>query len=130
MLGEAYSFGDVFKYNDNHYIFLTSTTEATYCAKILDKRTSKELDSFYTRNLRKNKNTTDKPIYCYTVLTTENFKEQAAFFGQPEIPGIVTNKYCQLDKKDLKEIKKDILENDRAIPKGLREAVINIEIME
>jgi len=121
-------FGDIFEYEGNEYIFLASKTDITYAAKILGTELSIQLSKqclkLVTRNVR-----IERPLYCFVILTTEELKDRAAHFGNPEInPQIFFNKQSiSLNDKDLNNLKQEI-EKSRATPLGLRTIISNLQI--
>lgn len=123
-------FGDVFEYGLKQYIYLGSTVDVVYAARILSTEESKKLNSFCETQIRKNNSSTDKWLYCYVVLTTDELKDRAAQFGRPEIDdfGTLFKKLSiSLTDFDLRSLKRDIM-GSRVVPLGLKGIISEVEI--
>jgi hypothetical protein len=129
---DSLTFGDVFEYDGNEYVYLGGSTEVIYAAKILPRDLTKELDSRCQRLISRNKSTPQNGIiFCYVILTTDELKDRAAFYGKPELNMfrlLSKNSKCFLNNEDLVKLKDDIL-NSRSVPVGLREIIQNTEVL-
>lgn len=104
------NFGSVFRYGENFYVYLMQTEDTIYAAKILHKELTEDL--VRSRNIKsrnpKNK-VSEKPMYCFVVLSTQEFKGQAAHYGNPGMsPNIPIEGYSELNEADLKILKHEI----------------------
>ncbi|MDP3934862.1 MAG: hypothetical protein Q8Q46_01430 [Candidatus Giovannonibacteria bacterium] len=130
-MAETIKFGDVFKYKEKEYVYLVKTDEILYVAAILNKEDTSRVNTRY-ENLERNGKIDqykDHPLYCFVMLTTEEFKDRMANFYRPghdesnlNFGGIL----CSLNVRDLKDIKSEILKGP--VPKELQELVKNINI--
>lgn len=125
-------FGDVFIFNEEEYIFLARTANVIYSAKILEIEKTKEIEreaDRVSRNHKEQHKLKDNILYCYVVLTTKEFKDQAAHCGmagrQPgiEIESLETVVIC---KEDLKAIKEEIIKGP--VNEELKKRVKDIDI--
>lgn len=124
-------FGDVFEYDGKWYVFLGLTLDVIYVAKVLTEEDSSNLHKYCESQIRKNAQNTDKWLFCYVMLTTEELKDRVAQYGKPELDGfkkVFKKLAIMLSKKDLEKLKKDIV-NSRVVPIGLREIVEKVEIL-
>jgi len=120
-------FGDIFRYKDKEYVLLVKTEDIWYVAEILDLLLTKQLDNVCNKKIIHNCPITSKSLYCYVVLKTEEFKNRAAYYGQPGKDRLspIEKLSFSLCIEDKKQIKKDI-ENSMAVPLGLKEGVKEI----
>ena len=130
-MAETIKFGDVFKYKEKEYVYLVKTEELVYVAEILNKEQALLINNLYEKRDRAGTLTKvkDNQLYCFVILTTEEFKDRMAHFHQPEhnegdlnFGGIL----CSLNTRDLKDIKSEILKGP--VPKELQELVKNINV--
>lgn len=130
-MNQSIIFGDVFEFDGKEYIFLGNKNDIYYCALILPTKESKHLHrSLESRLSRADIEVTRNPSYCYVILTTEDFSERMAHLknsGKNAFSLTVNPLNKSIDKKDLQEIKKQILEH-QSIPQGLRSIVKDINI--
>lgn len=127
---DSLCFGDIFKYNNQEYIFLASTLDVIYVAKILSTENSKKLNNYCTSQVQKNCPNTDTWLLCFIMLTTEELKDRAAQFGKPELEDykeIFHKLSIYLNNRDLVNLKKEVL-NTRTTPIALKEAVREIKV--
>lgn len=130
MIITSYVFGDIFSYQGHEYIFLASTSEQIYTAKILNKELTQEIESAYKRALKSGSPARERAlVFCYVILKTEDFRGRMASLAKTENTNfdILSNKSAyRLYKEDLQALKKEILES-RGVPIKLQE-LINIEV--
>lgn len=126
-------FGDVFRYNDNDYIYLAKTDDLTYAAQILNEDIAKRIEGLYKTQLSHGKMTPvleGNILYCYVILQTKELKAKMAHFEQTrkDSTNLIGDKLpISLNKKDLKLIKEEIMSKP-AIPTGLKFAVKDIRV--
>ncbi len=119
------SFGDIFRFNENDYVYFFGTAEVTFAAKILDDKLTAYLSSQEEWAAKCGK-AENNITYCFVILSTEGFKNKAAHFGKPEMNNPSTPESIgQLNKKDTDAIKKEIIES-RGVPIALKEFVKGI----
>ena len=118
------NFGSVFRYRELFYVYLIQTDDNIYAAKILDRETTKELIKNYEVKSKNPRNrTNEKPIYCFVILTTDEFKDRAAHYGAPDMPtDIAIEPFSMLNESDLNKLKKEIIE-DANTPLVLRKTL-------
>lgn len=119
------TFGDVFRFNENDYVYFFGTAEITYAAKILNEELTADLNSSGEWAAKRGK-AEDNPMYCFVILSTARFKNRAAHIGasgrnNPSTP----EKIGRLNKKDIDAIKEEIIES-RGVPISLKEFVKGI----
>ena len=128
----AYTFGTVFKYDGNKFIYLIETLKVVYVAKILDDYTTKLLEKMYLNKMKKG----DFQVqhgnqFCFIKLTCDDFKNQAAVYGHEPISTIYRKYFIPIlsenvIKEDLKALKKEIL--TKPSWEELREKIKDIKI--
>ncbi len=128
MDGTLVTFGDVFRYNEEFYVYLALNADAgiLYAARILNEGQTKAFDKMSIKSkIDDEKNLT----FCYVMLKTENFKNRAAHFYQNEheSSNIYIEKFCSLDKEDLIKIKAQVMDS-KAISQNLKDAVKDITL--
>lgn len=118
------NFGDVFRYRDSYYIYLLQTGENIFAAKICDHENTKNLKRLTDlRATRGNNRVDENPTFCFVVLTTDEFKNQAAHYGRPDMDtGISMEFICRLNDEDLGALKKEI-KADNAANQFLRKTI-------
>lgn len=126
----SYNFGDVISYNSEEYVFLASTEDSIFLAKILsheDTATVKSVDKKISDNGQPH--TMNKLTVCFIILKTQEFKDRAVFYGRTAYPfDMLTNKLTTyINDDDLKALKKEILES-RATSQILKEKMEEIEL--
>ncbi len=115
-------FGSIFRHRENYYVYLLQKGDLTFAAKIIDSEKTKELIRHRETRSRSPKNrTTEQPVYCFVVLTTSDFENQAAHYGRPEVPtsGEIFEVISTLNEKDLEALKTEI-RRDGAVNTALR----------
>ena len=127
-------FGSGFEYRERNYVYLTHTEEIIYSALILDSPMSDMFkDKFKRLCIKKSSPEIAKllssKVYCFVELRTEEFKNRVAHFAKTQ--GDVSSDYLpspigQLDKEDLKQIKKEI--EDGPVPLELKDKIKSIVI--
>ena len=122
------SFGDVFRYKENEYVYLARTDDIFYTAKILNKTDTHEVKKI--ADSRAHKLPVKSPVYCFVMLDTQEFTERMAhlFNTDKNDVNVYIDKYCTLCSKDLQAIKKEILDDETMVPRQLKELVKDIEI--
>jgi hypothetical protein len=123
-------FGDIIKYNDESYIFLASTSDQLYTAKILAFDLSHKITEAYKHALTKNKEIKLRNLlYCFVILTTQQFEKRIAHLAKTEsqFEKGLTKTNFKLNKKDLISLKEEILIS-RGVPIILKELVSKLDI--
>ncbi|MBU1071506.1 hypothetical protein KKG65_03825 [Patescibacteria group bacterium] len=116
------SFGDVFNYQGDNYVFLADSPEKkiVYAARILDHQASKKLQKLHDRYEFKSNYVPDSMTWAFVVLKTKDFQDCVAWLNNP---GHDNSHLCaahsKLDEDDLIELKKQVLE--RNLPPDLKE---------
>jgi hypothetical protein len=124
----SYNFGDIISYRNEEYVFLASTEDSIFLAKILsheDSETVKSLDKKMTDNGLPH--AMNKLSVCFIVLSTAEFKNRAVFYGRTQYPfDMLTNKLSTyINDADLKALKQEILQS-RATSTILKEEMEKI----
>lgn len=125
------TFGDIFTYGEKEYVFFAKTDELTYAAEIFDIERTKEVLASYNRMVKKNGSgyCESRPLYCFVILQTENFKNRMAHLGMTD-HGADNISFdtvgCKLNDQDLNELKNIIKDPSSAVNRGLRELVKDI----
>ena len=121
------SFGTIFRYQENYYVHLIETDDTIYAAKILDKEITKQLVRNRDLKSRDPRNrTSEKPVYCFVVLSTKDFAEQAAHYGVPAMAmGISIEVISVLNEEDIKVLKEEIM-NDWAVAHILKKTLVDL----
>lgn len=124
-----HGFGDIFRYNEELYVFLAATDEIIYAAKILDPDTVEQIEIL--NNKRASKHDAEKSdgnkLFWYVVLTTEDFKNHAAHLAKTD-QDATKDQYFDwigktLNESDSTELRIEILKDGSPVPKGLKEIV-------
>jgi len=121
-------FGDVFRFNEQEFVFLAQTDEITYAAKVLDLNSTKAVMSLYEKRNKGNSEKVNNVLYSFVILNTPAFKNRMAHLNNTYQNGHrdgyeVIN---TLNSKDLKEIKEEIMNKSSAVPLKLKELVKDI----
>ncbi|MCH7758955.1 hypothetical protein IID20_01195 [Patescibacteria group bacterium] len=131
---ELIKFGDIFRHKEKEYVFLAKTENIIYAAQILDKVNTKKIHELYKL---KSRNTIDaqkcehKPLFCYVLLSTEEFKERMTHLYKPEKDesSIFFDKIgTVLNTKDLQDIKEQIIYPNSPVALELKEIVSKLDI--
>ena len=128
------TFGNIFNYNEKDYVFLAKTEDIIYTAEIFDKEKSllyKKAVDKASKDSRQSYKLSQHLLYCFVELRTEEFKERVAYYGRPaqgDIPNFFENPICTLNIADLKELHKELLEDELAVPELLKEKIKGIKI--
>ncbi len=130
-MADSIKFGDVFRYREKDYVFLAKTAEVLYAAQILDEERTKVIKDL--DNLRASKPDAQKyrsnPLYCYVVLSTEEFKDRMAHFGVPTQDGIIIDKTgLVLNKEDIRALQRDICDPGAPVANELKQLVNDLAI--
>lgn len=123
-------FGDVFIYRDEEYIFLASTSDQIYAAKVLNIRLSSEIYESYKSMIRKNKEIKLRNLlYCFVVLTTQILKDRLAHLAKTEhkFEKAIEKSSMSLNKKDLLALKDEIV-SSRGVPIILKELISTLDL--
>lgn len=116
-------FGDIFRYEENEFVYLCGADDIIYAARILDEDLSKRILFESEKAASRGKQVDSMPVYCFVILKTQDFKNRAAYFGSPDFSGICSDrKICSLVEDDIASIKKEILAS-RGVPEKLKELV-------
>jgi hypothetical protein len=126
-------FGDVFKFKEKDYIFLAKSDQIIFAAEILDGGSTKQIKDLYERSCRNGRIEKVKSniLYCFVELSTEEFKGRMAHFVKSEKDEnnfFIGESYLSLDKKDILELKKEIEQENSAVPILLKELVAKLDI--
>ncbi|OHA00575.1 MAG: hypothetical protein A3C11_02865 [Candidatus Sungbacteria bacterium RIFCSPHIGHO2_02_FULL_49_12] len=124
------SFGDVVVYKSVEYVFLATTTEIVYLARILQPEESafliKRRDKVFMSTPSGANNRSNK-LYCFTELSTAAFKNRVAHYGNSD--GLDLEDFMDisgtLDTEDKKKLKGDIMSDDNVSQK-LKELIQDI----
>ena len=127
----SFTFGDVFQYNDNEYIFLAETEDVTYAAKILDRELSRYVIGERDGAIRRNSYVIDNLVYSFVILKTPELKERVALFlgADRNIPQGVA--FTPLDifllPEDIKQIWKEITQT-KCVSERLKKEVKDLKV--
>ncbi|TSC79802.1 MAG: hypothetical protein G01um101429_329 [Parcubacteria group bacterium Gr01-1014_29] len=118
-------FGSIFRYNENYYVYLGQTEDIIYAARILNRDQTKELQRLDKNSENKHikRPIDDSTIFCFVILSTDNFHEQAASLHNSQYDTDVHPELIgELNSEDVENLKKEI-EEKSAIPSSLKEIV-------
>lgn len=123
------TFGDIFRYKEEEYVYLAQNGEIVYAAKILNEEKAEQilrLDKLKTRNNKIKNNV----LYSFVVLSTDEFKGRMAHFYNTDKNNIEPSFDIigLLNKKDMKEVKEEILYKNSAVPIKLKEMIEDIDV--
>jgi hypothetical protein len=125
-------FGDIFRFNEQEFVFLAQTEEITYTAKILNQEHTVQVKNLYDAKIKNNSisKVKNNVLYSFVILDTEQFKGRMAHFKDTDKNGLDSSfdTIGSLNKKDLSEIKEEILNQYSAVPLKLKELVKDISI--
>lgn len=131
-------FGDIFSFKDQgKYIYLTTKDDGVtiYAAKIIKEPENinellKRRESIFAlRSLSPEKIAQYKFITCFIPLTTENYQDCLAFLGGPDRHGITElEPLGELNAEDIKNLKKEILNNTDVLSPPVIKYVKELEI--
>ena len=128
-------FGDIFKYQEFDYVYLSLVDQNLYAAKILSPKESLLIKEQYERtqkNIAKRNSVERNSLYCFTILSTKGYQDQMAHFktaqsGQAYDDTILpSNQAVNID--DLKEILKTIRDKNSPLPIQLKESLKDVSI--
>lgn len=125
---DALSFGDVFLYEERHYVFFLESDGIFYCGRILDEEQAKLVLALYNRPSERISH--EHIAFCFVQLSTEPFDGKIAHLARPEsnipnLPSGVTY-VCTLDNNDRQHIIGKISETS-GIPVVLKKYVSSLE---
>lgn len=120
-------FGSIFRFKEVFYVYLLQTDEFIYVAKILDAEVTKTLIRFRDLKSKDPRNNTDqKPMYCFVVLSTDGFFQQAAHYEQP---GMSTDSPVEpmghLSEVD-SQLLRDEIKSDTAVNAFLKKSITEL----
>ena len=123
------TFGDIFRYREEEFVYLAQNGEIVYAAKILDKEKADQilkLDKLKTRNEK----TKNNVLYSFVILSTDEFRNRMAHFYNTDKNNIEPSFDIigLLNKKDMKEVKNEILYKNSAVPIKLKELIKDIDV--
>ena len=124
-------FGDVFRYREKEYVFLVQTEEVIYAAKILDQENTERVQKLASRPRAMNITNQGNVAYSFIILHTADFRSRAAHLGNPGGAEHQISSFdliCTLDKEDVTNIKKEILEDGSTVPIELIELVKQLNV--
>ena len=119
-------FGDIYRFKDQGvYIHLAVKDDGVtyYAAKIISEpglideflRRRESILAFRTSSLKKAH--LSKLVTCFISLTTENFEDGLAHLANSDKQGITEfEKLGELNEEDVKNLKKEILDNSDVLP--------------
>lgn len=133
---EIIIFGTIFSYNEKDYVYLDRSEEIIYVAHVFDKEFSKKfikLRDNTAKNSTQSYQFGQKITYCFVELKTKEYFERIAHYGFPPLDDIsevvfepiVIGRLCE---EDIKELYKQITEDDLAVSPELKERIKNILI--
>ena len=119
-----FSFGKIFRYKEEYYIYLVQVSDVIYAAKILTSENTKMLLRLRDGTPRGGGARTDAaPMYSFVILSTEDFCELAAHYAQPGMPhDLVCETMGDVNEEDRNALIGKIVD-DPASPIALREAI-------
>ena len=123
------AFGDVFVMGDKEYVYLGIHEDIVYAARICEPRHTEQMLQRY-EELQASGTSEAKlrehVLFCFVILSTEEFNGRAAHFGQP-----TTNirSYreggCCLNEEDIEKLKAEI-QSSRGAPRALKAIIENL----
>lgn len=125
---DALSFGDVFLYEERHYVFFLEADGIFYCGRILDEQQAKSLFALYNRPSERIRH--NHIAFCFVQLSTTPFEGKIAHLARsdaniPHLPSGITY-VCTISNEDRKQIIGKI--NDTSgIPVILKKYVSSLE---
>lgn len=127
------TFGEVLQFKGSEYVYLAATEEIIYLARILNSSEGDTINSLYLKKLSggamSKVRVADSPLYCFVILTTEEFKNRMAHLHKSGYDfGPFSPMECmgRLNEKDLKEIKETIISGP--VPLELKDLVKGIKL--
>ncbi len=128
------TFGDIIKLDGKEYVFLASTDDVLYLARIPDIVLSQEFikrrDQAFSIGSKNMPAKQQSKAWCFVELTTKDFEERIALYGYPDT-NLTTEDLMDLIgtlSKEDKELLKQEITQDSAVSKGLIEVVKNTKI--
>jgi len=109
------TFGDIFEFCENKYVFLVATLRHVYIAKILTDSDTKTVESLLKVHQKRGEPMEENPLFWFVRLSSEDFKDQWAHLAHAQqsadsckfFKKIISQK---LVEADLIALKKEILE--------------------
>ena len=117
------TFGSIFRYREDFYVYFLETEDICYAAKILDEEITRQLltkrDNLWKNQRDKSQN---QNVLCFVLLTTEKFERRAAHYGRPKVNIGEYEELGKINEVDLDQLKKEVVK-DTAVPMILRESI-------
>lgn len=123
------TFGDIFRYKEEEFVYLAQNGNVVYVAKILNEEKTNQILELEKRRMRNTK-IKNHVLYSFVVLSTDEFKNRMAHFHDTDNNNIepTFDIIGLLNKKDMKEVKEEILYKNSAVPIRLKELIKDIDI--
>lgn len=127
-------FGEIFRYNEELYVYLGSTEELVYAAKILNPEITLKIKNLDDKRAgRTDSSRTDgNKLYSYIILTTVGFNDYSAHLGNPPQDSEKDTYFDWIERSlndtDRQALKVEILRDGSAAPKGLKKIVAELDI--
>lgn len=123
-------FGDIFVYEGKEYIFLVSTSDQIYTAKVLDLELSKEINNQFTIASRKNREVVLRNLlYCFVILSTDELKNRMASLSKTDgyrFEKEIKKQNIVLNDADIKALREEIV-SSRGTPMILKELMSSLK---
>lgn len=123
------TFGDIFRHKEQEFVYLAQNGDVVYAAKILDEEKTNQILKLEKRRIR-NAKIKNHVLYSFVILSTDEFKNRMAHFNNTDKNNIepTFDIIGLLNKKDMKEVKEEILYKNSAVPIRLKELIKDIDI--
>ena len=80
-------FGDIFRFNEQEFVFLAQTHEITYAAKVLNLDDTKSVLRLYEIRNAGNSEKINNVLYSFVILNTPEFKNRMAHLNNTDQNG-------------------------------------------
>jgi len=123
------TFGDIFRYKEEDYVYLAQNSEIIYAAKILDEEKANQILKLEERRIRSPK-MQNHVLYSFVILSTNEFKNRMAHFNRTDENNISASFDIVglLNREDMIKVKEEILNENSAVPIELKEMIKDIDI--
>lgn len=124
------TFGGIFRFAENDYVFLAEAEDVIYAARILELTETKRLTSLFDKRVKQNTvNLNRIAIFTFVELKTKEYFGRAALLHKTgQSIGIqIQSLNIRLCDEDLKNIKQEILES-KTVPTRLVEIVRKVPV--